>query len=289
MKPYLSALSKVSKLGNKREDRTGVGTISTFGLVMDFNLQKGFPLITTKKMHFAGILAELRGFLNGVSSAEAMRSFGTKIWDKDANENPQWLASAHRKGEDDLGRIYGTQWRSWVGAYQDPETGKWKIAMHDQLTQLVNDIIQNPHSRRHILTSWNPLEVHNNMMALPPCHMMAQFYVFEGNLDMIMYQRSADMFLGVPYNIASYSLFQSILAQMCGLRPRHFKHILGDAHIYLNHKDQVEEQLSRKPKELPMLLIDPGIQRFEGVTDETVKLHHYDPHPAIKAELNVGA
>lgn len=264
MKQYLDLLDHVLKNGTKKEDRTGTGTISTFGYQMRFNLQEGFPLLTTKKLHLKSIIYELLWFLNGDTNIKYLNDHKVSIWDEWADENG------------DLGHIYGYQWRSW------PAPNAESI---DQISQIINSIKNNPDSRRHIVSAWNVADLKN--MALPPCHILFQFYVADGKLSCQLYQRSADIFLGVPFNIASYAILLKMVAQATGLEPYEFVHTLGDAHIYLNHIDQVKLQLSREPKSLPNLKMNPDKKDIFSFEFDDFKLEDYDPHPHIKGAISV--
>ncbi|MGE0087985.1 MAG: thymidylate synthase [Bacteroidales bacterium] len=264
MKQYLQLLDHVLKTGVKKEDRTGTGTISTFGYQMRFNLQDGFPLLTTKKLHLKSIIYELLWFLNGDTNIRYLNENGVKIWDEWADKNGN------------LGNIYGYQWRSWPG----PD-GK----SVDQISQIIESIKRNPDSRRHIVSAWNVADIKN--MALPPCHILFQFYVAEGKLSCQLYQRSADIFLGVPFNIASYAILLKMVAQATGLEAYEFIHTLGDAHIYLNHIDQVKLQLSREPKTLPVLKMNLDKKDIFSFVFDDFKLENYDPHPHIKGAISV--
>ena len=264
MKQYLDLLSHVLKQGTRKEDRTGTGTISTFGYQMRFNLEDGFPLMTTKKLHLKSILHELLWFLEGNTNTRYLNERGVRIWDEWADEN----------GE--LGPIYGYQWRSW------PATDGSGI---DQIARVVDSIRENPDSRRHIVSAWNVGAL--DEMALPPCHILFQFYVAGGKLSCQLYQRSADIFLGVPFNIASYSFLLMMMAQVTGLKPGEFIHTLGDAHIYLNHLEQVNLQLTREPRPLPTVRLNPGIRSLSEFRYEDFTLENYDPHPHIKGAISV--
>lgn len=264
MRQYLDLLDKVMKGGVDRPDRTGVGTRSIFGAQMRFDLGKGFPLLTTKKVHLKSIIYELLWFLRGESSIKYLKDHGVSIWD-------EW---ADKDGE--LGPVYGVQWRRWKTA-----DGR-EI---DQISRVIEQIKTDPKSRRIILSAWNPGEIEK--MALPPCHLLFQFYVADGALSCQMYQRSADMFLGVPFNIASYSLLTMMLAQVCDLKPGDFVHTLGDTHIYKNHFEQVKLQLSRQPRNLPTMKINPTVRNIFDFKFEDFILENYDPHPAIKAPIAV--
>jgi thymidylate synthase len=263
MQQYLDALDFVLKNGTKKEDRTGTGTISVFGYQMRFDLQKGFPLVTTKKIHFKSVLYELLWFIKGETNIKYLTDNGVRIW------NP-W---ADEKGE--LGRIYGYQWRSWTAEDRNI----------DQLAQVVEQIKANPNSRRLIVSAWNVGDL--DKMALPPCHILFQFYVADGKLSCQLYQRSADMFIGVPFNIASYSALTMMIAQVVGLQPGEFVHTLGDTHIYLNHIQQVKEQLSREPKKLPTLKINSSVKNLFDFSYNDFELVNYNPHPHIKADVAV--
>ena len=264
MKQYHDLLRHVMKNGTVKSDRTGTGTKSVFGYQMRFDLSEGFPVVTTKKLHLRSIIHELLWFLKGDSNIKYLKDNGVSIWDDWADEN----------GE--LGPVYGVQWRSWPTA-----DGKHI----DQIENLVNSIKNNPDSRRHIVNAWNVAEVEN--MALPPCHTMFQFYVADGKLSCQLYQRSADIFLGVPFNIASYALLTLMLAQVCGLEPGDFVHTFGDAHIYSNHFEQVEKQLSRDFRPLPTMKVNPAIKDLFEFKYEDFELLNYDPHPGIKAPIAV--
>lgn len=264
MKQYLDLCQRVLKEGTEKHDRTGTGTISVFGHQMRFNLEEGFPLLTTKKLHLKSIIHELLWFLNGDTNIKYLQDNGVRIWNEWADEN----------GE--LGPVYGHQWRSWPD-YQGGHI--------DQITQLVEQIKKNPDSRRHIVSAWNVAEVNN--MALPPCHTLFQFYVADGKLSLQLYQRSADIFLGVPFNIASYALLLQMMAQVTGLRVGDFVHTFGDAHIYLNHIEQVKLQLSRNPRPLPKMVINPNIKDIFDFKFEDFSLQDYDPHPHIKGVVAV--
>jgi len=277
MKTYLESLKFVLENGTVREDRTGTGTIGFFGMQQRYDLTKGFPAVTTKKLAFKACLSELLWFLEGSCDERRLceilhgtRSSSKKtIWTDNATSK-YWLPNAEFIG--DLGRVYGVQWRDFGGV--------------DQVVELVNNIKRDPYGRRHILTAWNPAQL--NQMALPPCHCFAQFYVTaDGKLSCQMYQRSCDMFLGVPFNIASYSLLTHMIAQVCGLEAGEFVHVLGDAHIYLNHVEQVKEQLAREPLPLPTLWINPDVQDILTFTMEDFRLDGYTSHDSIKAPMAV--
>lgn len=264
MKQYLDLLRHIMEHGTVKSDRTGVGTKSVFGYQMRFNLTEGFPLLTTKKVHLRSIIHELLWFIAGDTNIKYLHDNKVTIWDEWADENG------------DLGPVYGHQWRSWA----TPLGGKI-----DQLANVVEQLKKNPNSRRHIVSAWNPGEVDN--MALPPCHAMFQFYVADNKLSCQLYQRSADVFLGVPFNIASYALLTQMIAQVCGYELGEFVHTLGDTHIYLNHFEQVETQLSREPRELPKMEINPDVKSIFDFKYEDFNLINYDPHPAIKAPIAV--
>ena len=264
MKQYLELCEHVLANGTKKEDRTGTGTISTFGYQMRFNLQEGFPVLTTKKLHLKSIIHELLWFLQGDTNVKYLQDNGVRIWNEWADEN----------GE--LGPVYGHQWRSW------PTPDGEKI---DQITNVINQIKNNPDSRRLMVSAWNVSDVDN--MALPPCHCLFQFYVADGKLSCQLYQRSADIFLGVPFNIASYALLTMMVAQVCDLEPGDFVHTFGDAHIYSNHIEQVNLQLTREPHALPKMKINPDVKSIFDFKFEDFELVGYDPYPAIKAPIAV--
>jgi thymidylate synthase len=264
MKQYLDLMEHVLRHGVEKRDRTGTGTLSVFGHQMRFDLRDGFPLVTTKKLHVRSIVHELLWFLHGDTNVKYLRDNGVTIWDEWADENG------------DLGPVYGAQWRSW------PSRDGGTI---DQIATLMRDLERNPDSRRLLVTAWNPADI--GKMALPPCHCLFQFYVAEGRLSCQLYQRSADIFLGVPFNIASYALLTMMVAQVTGLKPGEFIHTLGDAHLYLNHREQAELQLSRSPRALPVMTIDPSVRDIFGFRYEHFTLSGYDPHPHIKAEVAV--
>ncbi len=264
MRQYLELLQKIMDTGVVKHDRTGVGTKSIFGHQMRFDLSEGFPLLTTKKVHLKSIIYELLWFISGDTNVRRLQEHNVTIWDEWADEN----------GE--LGPVYGHQWRSWPAP--DGRT-------IDQLSDVVRTIRENPDSRRMIVTAWNPGEI--DRMALPPCHCLFQFYVAEGRLSCQLYQRSADTFLGVPFNIASYALLTMMIAQCCGLVPGEFIHTTGDTHIYLNHFDQVREQLSREPRRLPVMRLNPEVKSVFDFRYGDFALEGYDPYPAIKAPVAV--
>ena len=264
MKQYLDLLGHVLEHGTRKEDRTGTGTISTFGYQMRFDLARGFPLMTTKKLHLKSIIHELLWFLKGDTNTRYLNEHGVKIWNEWADE------------QGDLGHIYGYQWRSW------PTPDGRNI---DQLANVVDSIKNSPDSRRHIVSAWNVGEL--DQMALPPCHILFQFYVAGGKLSCQLYQRSADIFLGVPFNIASYSFLLMMMAQVTDLQPGEFIHTLGDAHIYLNHVDQVKMQLGREPRSLPSVELNPGVRSIFDFSYEDFTVENYDPHPHIKGDISV--
>jgi thymidylate synthase len=264
MQQYLDLLKLILDTGTSKEDRTGTGTLSVFGHQMRFDLAKGFPLLTTKKLHIKSIVHELIWFLQGDTNIRYLKDNGVSIWDEWADENG------------DLGPVYGHQWRSW------PKPDGTTI---DQIAEVQDTIRRNPDSRRMIVTAWNPVDVPK--MALPPCHLLIQFYVASGRLSCQMYQRSADVFLGVPFNIASYALLTAMMARATGLEPGDFVHTLGDAHLYRNHLDQARLQLTREPRPLPKLKLAEGITDVRDFRFEHVAIEGYDPHPHIKAEVAV--
>ena len=264
MQAYLDLLSHILQEGTDKGDRTGTGTRSVFGHQMRFNLNAGFPMVTTKKLHIKSIFHELLWFLKGDTNIKYLQKHGVRIWDEWADEN----------GE--LGPVYGYQWRSWP----TPSGGQV-----DQITQLVDRLKNNPNSRRHIVTAWNPADV--DKMALPPCHCLFQFYVADGKLSCQLYQRSADVFLGVPFNIASYALLTHMVAQVCDLEVGDFVHTFGDAHLYNNHIEQAKLQLTRQPKALPRLVLNPTVKDLFAFTYEHIQVVDYDPEPHIKAAVSV--
>ncbi|MBO7597940.1 MAG: thymidylate synthase [Bacteroidales bacterium] len=264
MKQYLDLLKTILDKGTQKHDRTGTGTISYFGYQMRFNLEEGFPLVTTKKVHLKSIIYELLWFLNGDTNVKYLQDHGVRIWNEWADANG------------DLGPVYGYQWRHW----RTPDGREI-----DQIANLINGIKNNPDSRRHIVSAWNPADVDN--MALPPCHTMFQFYVVDGRLSCQLYQRSGDTFLGIPFNIASYALLTMMVAQVCGLKPGDFVHTIGDAHIYLNHIEQVKLQLSRTPYPLPTMKINPEVKDIFSFKYEDFTLENYQCHPTIKGEISV--
>ena len=264
MRQYLDLLQYVLDHGTERQDRTGTGTMGVFGYQMRFDLSEGFPALTTKKLHLRSIIHELLWFLRGDTNIKYLKDNGVSIWDEWADENG------------DLGPVYGSQWRSWPDG---------KGGTIDQIANVVRQIKENPYSRRLLVTAWNPAEIEE--MALPPCHCLFQFYVDNGRLSCQLYQRSADIFLGVPFNIASYALLTMMMAQVCGLEAGEFVHTFGDAHIYKNHLDQVRLQLSRDPRPLPSMRINPEVKDIFGFKYEDFTLENYNPHPHIKGEVSV--
>jgi len=264
MKQYLNLLDRILSEGIKKEDRTGTGTLSVFGHQMRFDLSEGFPLLTTKKVHLRSIIHELLWFLNGDTNVKYLQDNKVRIWNEWADEN----------GE--LGHIYGYQWRSW------PTPGGKHV---DQISEVIDSIKNNPNSRRHIVSAWNAGDLDN--MNLPPCHILFQFYVADGKLSCQLYQRSADTFLGVPFNIASYALLTLMMARTTGLQPGEFIHTLGDAHIYLNHMEQCKTQLQREPRELPAMVLNPKVENIFDFKYEDFELRNYNPHPHIKGKISV--
>ena len=265
MKQYQDLLRRILDEGVQKGDRTGTGTISVFGHQMHFNLQQGFPLLTTKKLHLKSIIYELLWFLKGDTNVRYLQEYGVRIWNEWADPET---------GE--LGPVYGHQWRSW------PD---YKGGTIDQIAQAVDLIRNHPDSRRIMVSAWNPAEV--EQMALPPCHCLFQFYVADGRLSLQLYQRSADTFLGVPFNIASYALLCMMMAQVCGLQPGEFVHTTGDTHLYLNHLDQARLQLTREPRALPRMVLNPDVRSIFDFQYEDFQLEGYDPWPHIKADVSV--
>ena len=264
MRQYLDLLEHILEQGTEKSDRTGTGTISVFGYQMRFDLNAGFPLVTTKKLHLKSIIYELLWFLNGETNIQYLQDHGVRIWNEWADSNG------------DLGPVYGSQWRSW---------GNANGSSIDQVSQVIESIKLNPHSRRHIVSAWNVGEI--EQMALPPCHLLFQFYVADGKLSCQLYQRSADVFLGVPFNIASYALLTLMVAQVCDLEPGDFVHTFGDAHLYLNHLEQTRLQLSRQPYPLPQMKINPTVKDIFSFKFEDFELENYQAHPHIKAPISV--
>lgn len=264
MKQYLDLLRHILAEGVEKSDRTGTGTISCFGYQMRFDLSKGFPLLTTKKVHLKSIIYELLWFLAGDTNVKYLQEHGVRIWN-------EWADS-----DGGLGHIYGYQWRSWPG---------YDGGFIDQISEVADTIRNNPDSRRIIVSAWNVADL--DRMNLPPCHTLFQFYVADGRLSLQLYQRSADSFLGVPFNIASYALLCMMMAQVCGLQPGEFIHTFGDVHIYKNHLAQVREQLAREPRELPRMIINPEVKDIFSFKYEDFRLEGYDPWPAIKGEVSV--
>ena len=264
MRAYLDLLRLVLQEGKTKSDRTGTGTISLFGAQARFNLANGFPLLTTKKLHLKSILHELLWFLRGETNVRSLQQVGVSIWDEWADP------------EGNLGRVYGAQWCDW----RTPDGRSI-----NQIDEVIAQIRRNPDSRRLIVSAWNPGEIET--MKLPPCHILFQFYVHEGVLSCQLYQRSADLFLGVPFNIASYAFLTLMVAQVCGLKPGDFVHTFGDLHIYSNHMEQVKEQLSREPRALPMMTLNPAVKNIHDFRFEDFTLSGYDPHPGIKAPVAV--
>ncbi len=264
MKQYLELLDNILESGTEKTDRTGTGTISLFGYQMRFDLGQGFPLLTTKKVHLKSIIHELLWFLKGETNIKYLTDNGVSIWNEWADENG------------DLGPVYGSQWRSW------PAANGHKV---DQISQVVQSLKSNPDSRRHLVCAWNVGEIEN--MALPPCHILFQFYVANGKLSCQLYQRSADVFLGVPFNIASYALLTMMMAQVTGLKPGDFIHTFGDVHIYSNHVEQVKLQLTREPRKLPTMVLNPDVKSIFDFKYDDFSLEGYDPHPHIKGKVAV--
>jgi thymidylate synthase len=304
MKVYLDALQTVLSSGTERGDRTGTGTLSVFGMQQRYNLAAGFPAVTTKKLAWKSVVSELLWFIEGSGDEKRLREI--LHGSRETTKGTIWTANAtadywkkHARFDGDLGRVYGVQWRHWrtvkntkAGSFKDDFGNYYSSASAgiqeieiDQLRSLIEGIRRDPHGRRHILSSWNPGEL--DAMALPPCHVMAQFYVADGKLSCQMYQRSCDMFLGVPFNIASYSLLTAMIAQVCDLEVGEFVHVLGDAHIYLNHVDQVKEQLSREPLPAPRLWLNPDIKDITKFTMDDIRLEGYESHDSIAAPMAV--
>lgn len=264
MEPYLQLMRHVLEHGTPKADRTGTGTLSSFGHQMRFDLRQGFPLVTTKRLHLRSILHELIWFLKGETSTAYLKENGISIWDEWADEKGQ------------LGPVYGAQWRSWPA----PDGGRV-----DQISEVIEEIRSQPNSRRLIVSAWNVSDLPR--MALPPCHLLFQFYVAEGRLSCQLYQRSADFFLGVPFNIASYAALTMMVAQVCNLDPGEFVHVLGDTHLYSNHLEQARTQLERQPRPLPRLVLDPSVKSIFDFRYEHFRIEDYDPHPHISAPVSV--
>lgn len=264
MKTYLKTMRRILENGARRDDRTGTGSLSLFGVRMRFDLAEGFPAVTTKKLHFESIFRELLWFLRGDSNVDYLNRHGVTIWDEWADDD----------GE--LGPVYGVQWRSW------PDGDGGGI---DQIANVVDSIRNNPHSRRHVVSAWNPGDLEE--MALPPCHLLFQFYVDDGRLSCQLYQRSGDFFLGVPFNIASYALLTSMVAQVTGLERGEFIHVLGDAHLYLNHLEQAETQLRREPHPLPELKLNSDVEEIDDFDYDDIRVEGYECHPTIRAPISV--
>ena len=288
MKQYLDLLARVLDEGTLQPNRTGIAAKRIAGGMLEFDMDKGFPAVTTKKLAFGAVVGELLGFIRGYSNAAQFRELGCKVWDQNANENEAWLSNPNRHGQDDLGRVYGVQWREWIAPYG-------LMPPVDQLKKALDDIIYNPTSRRIIVTAWNPGEL--GFMALPPCHMTYQFLVDEhrNEVSLCMYQRSCDMFLGIPFNIASYALLLHLVAKVTGRVPKKLIMFLADVHIYENHIAQVEEQLSREPMELCKISVNTErllnyctpLSVLENLLPCDIKLEGYISHPAIKGEMAV--
>jgi len=264
METYLALLRRVLETGTYRDERTGVGAYSVFGAQARFPLEECFPLLTTKKLHLRSIIHELLWFLSGDTNVRYLRENNVRIWNEWAD------------GNGDLGRVYGAQWRDW----RRPDGGSI-----DQIAEVVRSLRENPASRRHLVCAWNPGEL--DQMALPPCHALFQFFVADGGLSCQLYQRSADIFLGVPFNIASYALLTLMVAQVCDLRPKEFVHTFGDLHLYANHAEQARTQLAREPRPLPRMKLNPEVRELEDFRYEDFELTGYDPHPPIKAPVAV--
>ena len=264
MKSYLELLDHVLTNGTDRSDRTGTGTLSVFGAQLRFSLNPTFPLLTTKKLHLRSIIYELLWFLKGDTNIKYLNDHKVSIWDEWADE------------DGNLGRVYGAQWTDWTNSQGESL---------NQIAQVVDSLKNNPNSRRHIVCAWNPGEI--NQMALPPCHALFQFYVAHGKLSCQLYQRSADLFLGVPFNIASYALLTQMIAQVCDLEAHEFVHTFGDLHLYKNHLDQAKEQLTRTPRAKPTMRINPEVKTLDDFVYEDFSLENYDPHPTIKAPISV--
>ncbi|CAN5273080.1 thymidylate synthase [soil metagenome] len=280
MKQYLDLLRLVLEDGADRDDRTGTGTRGVFGHQMRFDLEAGFPLLTTKKLHLKSILHELLWFIRGETRVQSLQDAGVRIWNEWATTEQ---TARFGRSEGDLGPVYGHQWRNFGAT---PKTdGTWEHDGVDQIKRLLHDLREKPNSRRHLVTGWNPKEA--DQVALPPCHTLFQFYVSRGRLSCQLYQRSADVFLGVPFNIASYALFTMMIARASGLRPGEFIHTFGDAHLYKNHFEQAKLQLARAPKTLPQMKLNPDVTDLFAFRFEDFTLEGYDPHPHIAAEVSV--
>ena len=280
MKQYLELLSLILEHGKERADRTGTGTLGLFGHQMRFDLRNGFPLLTTKKLHTKSIIQELLWFLRGETHVKSLQDAGVRIWNEWAT--PEQTARFGRK-EGDLGPVYGHQWRNFGASRQ--EDGTFASDGADQIKNVVREILENPSSRRLLVTGWNPKEA--DQVALPPCHTLFQFYVQDGELSCQLYQRSADVFLGVPFNIASYALLTSMIAHVTDLKPGDFVHTFGDAHLYKNHLEQARLQLTRAPKKLPRLVIKNATRDLWAIKAEDIAIEDYEPHPHIAAEVSV--
>jgi len=280
VQPYLQLLNRILEEGRDRKDRTGTGTRGIFGHQMRFDLSEGFPALTTKKLHLKSIIKELLWFLSGETHVKPLQDAGVRIWNDWATAEE---CGRFGRKQGDLGPIYGHQWRNYGASVR--EDGSYARDGVDQITALLEQIRTNPWSRRHIVTGWNPAEAAR--VSLPPCHTLFQFYVQDGELSCQLYQRSADVFLGVPFNIASYALLTMMVAQVCGLQAREFVHSFGDAHLYLNHLDQARLQLTRGPLPLPQMRLNPEVRDLFAFQFEDFRLEGYDPHPHIKAEVSV--
>jgi thymidylate synthase len=274
LEQYLDLAKYVLENGVTKKDRTGTGTISTFGYQMRFNLQEGFPLMTTKKLHLKSIIHELLWFLSGNTNINYLTENGVRIWNEWADE------------EGNLGRVYGKKWRSW-GYYDKDSTGNFSYHEIDQIKEVIHEILTDPDSRRLLVSAWNVGDYRTGKMRLPPCHILFQYNVSDGKLNCQLYQRSCDIFLGASFNIASYSLLTHMIAHVCGLQVGEFIHVIGDGHIYLNHVEQVKEQLKRKPRKLPTLTIDPKVKNIDDFTFDSFTFKGYDPYPAIKGKVSI--
>jgi thymidylate synthase len=280
VQPYLELLQRILDEGRDREDRTGTGTRGVFGHQMRFDLRTGFPALTTKKLHLKSIIKELLWFLSGETHVAPLQEAGVRIWNDWATAEE---CARFGRGEGDLGPVYGHQWRNFGATLRSD--GSYERDGVDQISALVEGIRNSPYSRRHIVTGWNPAEA--TQVSLPPCHTLFQFYVQDGELSCQLYQRSADVFLGVPFNIASYSLLTMMIAQVCELKPGDFVHSFGDAHLYLNHLEQARLQLTRSPRRLPHMCLNPEVSDLLDFRFEDFQLEGYDPHPHIKAAVSV--